>query len=86
MYAAVDNFPALLIWLPLVGALLAFFMRSEAASKNVSVFFSLLALAVVGTSLFYVENKHQALNQVSYVWLPIDSDFISIDFLVYPCR
>ncbi|MFN5479520.1 MAG: NuoM family protein [Chitinophagaceae bacterium] len=76
MYAAVDNFPALLIWLPLVGALLAFFMRSEAASKNVSVFFSLLALAVVGTSLFYVENKHQALNQVSYVWLPgLESSF-----------
>lgn len=76
MYAAFDNFPALLIWLPLVGALLSFFMRSETAAKNVAVLFSLLALGVVGSSLFYVDAKYQALNQVSYVWLPgLESSF-----------
>ncbi|MEY3432233.1 MAG: hypothetical protein RL131_169 [Bacteroidota bacterium] len=70
MFAAFDNFPALLIWLPLAGGLISFFLKSEKASKLNALFFSLLTLAVISTSLLYTDPKHYLLNQVSYVWLP----------------
>ncbi len=70
MFAAFDNFPALLIWLPLLGGILSFFMRSEKSAKSTALFFSIITLGVVVTSMFYAEAKHQLLNQVSYVWLP----------------
>jgi len=70
MFAAFDNFPALLIWLPLVGAILSFFMKSEKTAKGVALFFSVLTLGVMVTNLFYTDVKYQLLNQVSYVWLP----------------
>ena len=70
MFAAFDNFPALLIWLPLLGGILSFFMKSEKSAKSTALFFSIITLGVVVTSLFYTEAKHQLLNQVSYVWLP----------------
>lgn len=70
MFAAFDNFPALLIWLPLLGGILSFFMKSEKSAKTTALFFSIITLGVVVTSLFYTETKHQLLNQVSYVWLP----------------
>lgn len=70
MFAAFDNFPALLIWLPLLGGVLSFFMKSEKAAKTTAMFFSILTLGVVVTSLFYTDVKYQLLNQVSYVWLP----------------
>lgn len=70
MFAAFDNFPALLIWLPLLGGILSFFMKSEKSAKSTALFFSIVTLGVVVTSLFYTEAKHQLLNQVSYVWLP----------------
>lgn len=70
MFAAFDNFPALLIWLPLFGGILTFFIKAEKNAKAVALIFSLLTLGVVITSLFYTAPKHQLLNQVSYVWLP----------------
>ena len=70
MFAAFDNFPALLIWLPLVGGILSFFMKSEKTAKATAMFFSLLTLGVIVTNLFYTDVKYQLLNQVSYVWLP----------------
>lgn len=70
MFAAFDNFPALLIWLPLLGGILSFFMKSEKSAKSTALLFSIITLGVVVTSLFYTEAKHQLLNQVSYVWLP----------------
>jgi NADH-quinone oxidoreductase subunit M len=70
MFAAFDNFPALLIWLPLLGAVLSFFMKSEKAAKATAMFFSILTLGVIVTNLFYTDVKYQLLNQVSYVWLP----------------
>ena len=70
MFAAFDNFPALLIWLPLLGGVLSFFMKSEKAAKATAMFFSILTLGVIVTNLFYTDVKYQLLNQVSYVWLP----------------
>ncbi|MEY3376658.1 MAG: hypothetical protein RL463_968, partial [Bacteroidota bacterium] len=70
MFAAFDNFPALLIWLPLLGGVLSFFMKSEKAAKATAMFFSILTLGVVASSLFYTDVKYQLINQVSYVWLP----------------
>jgi len=70
MFAAFDNFPALLIWLPLAGGLLSFFISSASAARTTALITSLLILGVMATSLFYTESKHFMLNQVSYVWLP----------------
>ncbi|MEY4628078.1 MAG: hypothetical protein RLZZ595_404, partial [Bacteroidota bacterium] len=70
MFAAFDNFPALLIWLPLLGGILSFFMKSEKSAKATALVFSFLTLAVVVANLFYTDVKYQNLNQVSYVWLP----------------
>lgn len=70
MFAAFDNFPALLIWLPLVGGLLSFFIRSASAARTTALITSLLVLGVMATSMFYTESKYFMLNQVSYVWLP----------------
>lgn len=70
MFAAFDNFPALLIWLPLLGGLLSFFIRSASAARTTALITSLLVLGVMATSMFYTESKYFMLNQVSYVWLP----------------
>ena len=70
MFAAFDNFPALLIWLPLLGGVLSFFMKAERSAKATAMFFSLVTLGVVVSSFFYTDAKYQMLNQVSYVWLP----------------
>jgi NADH-quinone oxidoreductase subunit M len=76
MFAAFDNFPALLIWLPLIGGLLSFFIKNERSVKAWSLFSSILTLALFAVSLFYTDQKHYALNSVSYVWLPeIGSSF-----------
>jgi len=76
MFAAFDNFPALLIWLPLAGGLLSFFIKSEKGAKANAMIFSLLSLVVMLTALFFTASKHFMLNQVSYVWLPgIGSSF-----------
>lgn len=71
MFSAIDNFPALLIWLPLVGGLLAFFVKSEGIAKAITMFFSLSSLGVVVASLIFASpSEYASLNQVSYFWLP----------------
>lgn len=70
MFAAFDNFPALLIWLPLAGGLLSFFIQSEKGSRATAIVFSLLTMVVMMTSLFYTAMEFYSYSQVSYVWLP----------------
>jgi NADH-quinone oxidoreductase subunit M len=76
MFAAFDNFPALLIWLPLAGGLLSFFIKSEKAARASAMLFSFLSMGVMLTALVFSGSKDFMLNQVSYVWLPgIGSSF-----------
>jgi NADH-quinone oxidoreductase subunit M len=69
MFTAFDNFPALLIWLPLIGGLLSFLLKKEGIARIVSMASSLLTLVVVLASIIYTKPEHALLNQVSYVWL-----------------
>jgi NADH-quinone oxidoreductase subunit M len=70
MFAAFDNFPSLLIWLPLVAGVLSFFIKKEGAPRNISLLSSILSLAIVIASLLFSGQQHSALNQVSYIWMP----------------
>jgi len=70
MFAAFDNFPSLLIWLPLVAGVLSFFIKKEGAPRNISLLSSILSLVIVIASLLFSGQQHSALNQVSYIWLP----------------
>ncbi len=70
MFAAFDNFPALLIWLPLIGGLVSFFIKNERSVKAWAILSSILTLALFAFSLLYTDDKHYILNSVSYVWLP----------------
>jgi NADH-quinone oxidoreductase subunit M len=76
MFAAFDNFPALLIWFPLLGGLISFFIKDERSVKAWAMLSSILTLTLFAISLLYTDQKHYALNSVSYVWLPeIGSSF-----------
>ena len=76
MFVAFDNFPALLIWLPLLSGLICFFIKEQRAAKAWSLFSSIVTLTLMVVSLFYNDSKYYALNSVSYVWLPdIGSSF-----------
>jgi len=68
MFTAFDNFPALLIWLPLIGGLLSFLLKKEGMARIVSMASSLLSLVVVVASMIYAKPEHALLNQVSYAW------------------
>jgi len=70
MFAAFDNFPSLLIWLPLVAGVLSFFMKKEGLSRNISLLSSILSLTIVMASFVFSGQQHAGLNQVSYIWLP----------------
>ena len=70
MFAAFDNFPSLLIWLPLVAGVLSFFIKKEGSPRNISLLSSILSLAIVIASLLFSGQQHSALNQVSYIWMP----------------
>ena len=70
MFAAFDNFPALLIWLPLIGGLVSFFIKNEKSVRNWALLSSIATFALVMVSLLYTDQKHYILNSVSYVWLP----------------
>ena len=69
MLSAFDNFPALLIWLPLIGGVVSFLLKGEGRARAWAMLSSILTLAVVGVSLLYTDEKHYLLNLVSYVWL-----------------
>lgn len=69
MLTAFDNFPALLIWLPLIGGIIAFFLKDGKAVRAWALLSSIVTLAVFALSLRYTGPAHQVLNEVSYVWL-----------------
>ena len=53
MFSAFDNFPALLIWLPLAVGILSFFMKKEGACKMIAMISYVLSLVVVTLSFIY---------------------------------
>ncbi len=63
------TFPELLLWLPLLVALICFFIKNEAATKAVALLGSLLVLAVALTSLCYTDAQYKTYNDVNYIWL-----------------
>ena len=74
------TFPELLIWIPFVTGLIAFFIDKGKSVKTFAVISSLITLAVSVISLFYTDIVHHPeyfyYNNVSYVWMPyIGSSF-----------
>jgi NADH-quinone oxidoreductase subunit M len=64
------TFPELMLWLPLVTGLAAFFIKEQKNVKAWALFSSLLTLIISIVSLYYSDNsKHFAYNYVSYEWL-----------------
>jgi NADH-quinone oxidoreductase subunit M len=64
------TFPELLIWLPLLAAVMVFFLKSQSSAKTVAIVASLLILAVSVASLFYADStKYDSYNQVNYYWM-----------------
>ena len=65
------TFPELLLWVPLITGLLAFFIKQQKNVKAWALFSSLITLVISVLSLCYADNaKHLLYNNVSYVWLP----------------
>jgi NADH-quinone oxidoreductase subunit M len=81
MFSAIDNFPALMIWLPLLGATISFLLKKDQQARNWAVVSSVLTLGLTITSLFFTGSSHYLLTQVSYIWLPsLGSSFtLSLD-------
>ena len=83
------TFPELLIWIPFVTGLIAFFISSSKGVKTFAVISSLATLAVSIISLFYTDVAHHPeyfyYNNVSYVWMPyIGSSFsVGLDGMGY---
>ena len=76
MFAAVDNFPALLIWIPLLGGLFSFFLNDAKQSKSSAIVFAASSLLVLLVSMNFSGKESMQLNQVSYEWLSsIGSNF-----------
>ena len=61
------TFPELLLWIPLVSALVAFMINDQKKVKAWALFSSLITLGVSVASLYY--SKNFAYNNVSYEWL-----------------
>ena len=76
MFAAVDNFPALLIWIPLLGGLFSVFLKDAKQSKSSAIVFAASSLLVLLVSMNFSGKESMQLNQVSYEWLSsIGSNF-----------
>ncbi len=76
------TFPELLIWLPLVGGIIAFFLRGENAAKKMAIVVSLITLGVSAASFLYTDDAQYAnYNRVNYFWLKYigNSFFIGLD-------
>lgn len=74
------TFPELLIWIPFITGLIAFFIRNGKSVKTFAIISSIATLAVSVISLFYTDVAHHPeffyYNNVSYVWMPyIGSSF-----------
>ena len=74
------TFPELLIWIPFITGLIAFFINNGKGVRTFAIISSLVTLAVSIISLFYTDVAHHPeyfyYNNVSYVWMPyIGSSF-----------
>ncbi len=74
------TFPELLIWIPFITGLIAFFIGNSKGVKTFALISSIATLAVSVISLFYTDVAHHPeyfyYNNVSYVWMPyIGSSF-----------
>jgi NADH-quinone oxidoreductase subunit M len=73
------TFPELLLWIPLVTGIIAFFIKDAKAVKGWALFSSIATLVVSVISLRYADNsKYFDYNNVSYEWLK----FIGASFSV----
>ena len=63
------TFPELLIWFPLLGGMVTFFLKEKRA-KDWALFCSIITLAISFASLYFAGDEWRPLQQVSYVWLP----------------
>ncbi len=79
------TFPELLLWIPFVTGIIAFFIRKEKSVKAFALFSSLATLTVSVISLFYSNTTahpdYFLYNNVSYVWLPYlgSSFYVGLD-------
>jgi NADH:ubiquinone oxidoreductase subunit 4 (subunit M) len=62
MLAAFDNFPALLIWFPLIGGLVAFFIKDEHKVKSWALIASFLTMLLMCVSMVFSGNSYYQLN------------------------
>ena len=74
------TFSELLLWIPLLTGIIAFFIKNSKAVKTFALLSSIATLAISVISLFYTDAAHhpEYLNytNVSYVWMPyIGSSF-----------
>jgi len=81
MFSAIDNFPALMIWLPLLGAVISFLLKKGQQAQKWAIVSSLSTLVLTVVSLFFRDQANYLLTQVSYIWLPsLGSSFtLSLD-------
>ncbi len=64
------TFPELLLWLPLLGGVMAFFIKDLKKVRTWSLVIALATLGVSVASLFYADDtKYFLYNNVSYVWM-----------------
>ncbi len=83
------TFPELLLWIPLLTGVIAFFIRKESSVKAFALVSSLITLAISITSLFYTDVAGHAeyfnYNNVSYIWLPYlgSSFYVGLDGMGY---
>lgn len=64
------TFPELLIWIPLIGGLLTFFLKNNSAVKGWTMFISLAVVLVSGWSFCYVGSpESHNYYSVAYYWL-----------------
>lgn len=64
------TFPELLLWIPLIAGIVAFFIKNEKTVKAWSLIASVIILAVSVVGLCYSDSsKYLSYNQVSYYWL-----------------
>ena len=64
------TFPELLLWLPLVAGIIAFFLKKQGSAKAWAILSSLIILGVSVASLFFADDaKYASFNKVNYYWL-----------------
>lgn len=76
------SFPELLLWIPLLGGIICFFIKDSKVVKFTALIFSLLALGVAVSTLFFTDPvKYASYNNVNYLWLKYigNSFFLGLD-------